>query len=103
MHIFEIKVSSRGNVKTDPRNYHVPKFSADDFIFTMSDKNQDDYDISDISLKTAPFRQTRINKKTIWVHDDNIKGNQKEYKYAVKVKRLADGKVLKEDPTIVNE
>jgi len=106
MHIFNINVSTRGNVKTDPRKYHVAAFSADDFLFTMNDRSQDDYSLHSIDIKGAPFSQKRINNKTIWVHDDNIKGNKNgsvDYKYTVKVKRLSDGAILTEDPVIVNE
>ena len=103
MHVFNINVSNKDVVKTHPPKYHVPQFSTDDFIFTMDNKSQEAYDIADIGLKTGPFSQRRINKKTIWVHDDNIKGNKKDYKYKVKVKPINGDPVLEEDPTIVNQ
>lgn len=103
MQIFNISVSKKNIVKTLPTKYHVPAHQSEDFIYTMDKSSQDAYDIADISLKTSPFSQTRVNKKTIWVHDNNIKGNKKKYKYKVKVKPIKGGPVLTEDPTIINQ
>ncbi len=102
MQIFNIKVSNK-KVETLPTKYHVPAHQCEDFIFTMDKSSQDAYDIADIGLKTTPFSQKRVNKKTIWVHDNNIKGNKKNYKYKVKVKPIKRGPVLEEDPIIINQ
>ncbi len=104
MQIFNISVSNK-QVKTIPPTYHVGAFSTDDFLFTMSKSSQDDYDLDSIEIQGTPFSQKPINKKTIWVHDDNMKyhADPFDYKYKVKVKPINGDPVLEEDPTIVNQ
>jgi len=106
MQVFDIKVSTRGNVRTTPKTYHVPAHHQEDFVYTIHPDSEDKYDLEKIKIQGAPFTQERINRKTIRVHDDNQmhwKKGDTEYKYEVFVKPVEGGKPLVEDPTIVNQ
>ena len=106
MQVFNVKVSTRGNVRTEPKTYHVPAHRQEDFIYTIDPRNEDKYDLEEIDIQGTPFTQDRINKKTIHVHDDNLmhyKHGDTNYKYTVFVKPVEGGESLVEDPTIVNQ
>lgn len=106
MQVFNVKVSTRGNVRTEPKTYHVPAHHQEDFVYTIHPDNEKKYDLEAIKIKGAAFTKQKINSKTILMHDDNSRYHEKgdtKYKYEVFVKPVEGGKLLKEDPTIVNQ
>ncbi len=106
MQIFRISVENKDEVKTRPPIYHVPGHRNEDFLYTMSPSNEDEYDLEQIKITGAAFTQTRVNRKTILMHDDNERyweEGDTVYKYTVKVKPINGGRPLEEDPTIVNQ
>ncbi len=105
MQIFNIKVSNK-KVETHPPTYHVPGHRTEDFIYTIHESSQDEYDLQQIDITGAAFTRTRVNRKTILMHDDNERyweEGDTPYKYTVRVKPVNGGRPLEEDPIIVNQ
>ncbi len=106
MQIFNISVENKDKVKTRPDVYHVPGHRNEDFIYTMDPSNEDEYDLQQIDITGAAFTRTRVNRKTILMHDDNERyweEGDTPYKYTVRVKPVNGGRPLEDDPTIVNQ